>query len=73
MEFYHKFVDRFQDMSKVKNPAVSKRSSNYLEFSKETFWQKYNTVTLTMAYLEVLHDMLSQSSYINFSDAAIMS
>ena len=24
MEFYDKFVDRFQDLSKVKNPAVSK-------------------------------------------------
>ena len=24
MEFYHKLVDRFQDLSKVKNPAVSK-------------------------------------------------
>ena len=24
MEFYNKFVDRFQDLSKVKNPAVSK-------------------------------------------------
>ena len=24
MEFYHKFVDRFQDILKVKNPAVSK-------------------------------------------------
>ena len=24
MEFYDKFLDRFQDISKVKNPAVSK-------------------------------------------------
>ena len=24
MEFYYKLVDRFQDLSKVKNPAVSK-------------------------------------------------
>ena len=24
MEFYDKFVDRFQDISQVKNPAVSK-------------------------------------------------
>ena len=24
MEFYDKFVDRFQDLTKAKNPAVSK-------------------------------------------------
>ena len=37
MEFYYNFVDRFQDLSKVKNPAVSKaiRSNNYFELSKE--------------------------------------
>ena len=36
MEFYDKFVDRFQVISKVKNPAVSKaKSSNNLEPSKE--------------------------------------
>ena len=33
MEFYDKFMDRFQDNSKVKNPAVS--TANYLEASKE--------------------------------------
>ena len=32
MEFYDKFMDRFQDISKVKNPAVSK--VNTLEPSK---------------------------------------
>ena len=36
MEFSDKFVDRSQDLSKVKNPAVCKtRSNNYLELSKE--------------------------------------
>ena len=36
MEFYDKFVDRFQDLPKVKNPAsASQRSINQLELSKE--------------------------------------
>ena len=36
MEFYDKFIDRFQDLSKVKNPAVNKaKSNNYLELLKE--------------------------------------
>ena len=39
MEFYDKFVDKFQDLSNVKNTAVSKsRSNNYLEtFKKKIF------------------------------------
>ena len=38
MDFYDKFVDRFRDMPKVKNPAVNKcqSSSNYLEPSEES-------------------------------------
>ena len=53
MEFYHTFVDRFQDMSKVKNLAVIKaiRPSNYLEPSKENDLGEYDAVTLTMLYL----------------------
>ena len=36
MEFYDKCVGRFQELPKVKNPAVSKaRSNNYAELSKE--------------------------------------
>ena len=40
MEFYDKFVDRHQDLSKVKNPVVSARQkfNNYLEFSKENIF-----------------------------------
>ena len=49
MEFYDKFVDRFQDISKVKNYAVS----NYLEPSKENVLREYDVVTLTMRYLKV--------------------
>ena len=30
MEFYYKFVDRFHDISKVKNPAVSKEKIKQL-------------------------------------------
>ena len=57
-------MDRFQDISKVKNPAASKAkvSSNYLEPSKENVLGKYDAVTLTILYLNVLHDMVSQNS-----------
>ena len=35
MEFYDKFEDRFQDLSKVNYPAVNKaKVYNYLELSK---------------------------------------
>ena len=38
MEFYYKFMDRFQDISKVKNAAISKeKTSNNLEPSKANF------------------------------------
>ena len=61
MEFCNKFVDRFQDIPKVKNPAVRKAKvfSNYLERSKENVLRKYDAVILTMLYLKVLHYMLS--------------
>ena len=37
MEFYDKLVNRFHDLSKVKDPAVNKATvyNNYLELSKE--------------------------------------
>ena len=61
MEFYDKFVDRLLDQSKVKNAAFSK-SNNYLELSKKTVLWNNHSVTLTMIYLKVLHDMVSQNS-----------
>ena len=51
MEFYRKFVDRFQDLSKVKNPAVKRKC-----------FGEYDAVTLTMLYLKVLRDIVSQNS-----------
>ena len=56
-------MNRFQNISKVKNPAVSKeRSSNYLEPSKENILGEYDVVILTMLYMKVFHDMVSQNS-----------
>ena len=49
MEFYDKLVERFQDLSRVKNPAVSKA-------------KEYDDVTLIMLYLKVLHDMVPKKS-----------
>ena len=39
MEFYDKFVDRFQDISTVKNPAVSNAKVKQLlrAFKKKSF------------------------------------
>ena len=74
MEFYDKFVDRFQDLPKVKNPAFSKPKvyQSVRAFKRKCFGE-YDFVTLTMLYLKVLHDMVSQNHSINFSEAAIMS
>ena len=49
MEFYDKFVDRLQDLPKVKNYAVSKELSKGLlrAFLRKCFGE-YDTVTLTM-------------------------
>ena len=56
MEFFGKFVNRFQGLSQVKIPAVSKeRSNNHLEHH----FREHDIVTLTMLYLKVLHDMIS--------------
>ena len=63
MEFYDKFADRFQDISKVRIMLSAKqRSSNYLEPSKENVLEEYDPVALTMLYLKVLHNMVSQNS-----------
>ena len=63
MEFYDKYVDRFQYLSKVKNPAVSKvKVQQLLRAFKRKCFGAYDAVTLTMLYLKVLHDMVSQNS-----------
>ena len=61
MEFYDKFVDRFQDMKRILLSA-RQRSSNYLGPSKENILGEYDAVTLTMLWLKVLHDLVSQIS-----------
>ena len=64
MEFYDKLVDRFQDLLKVKNSAVSKAKVKSLLKAFKSFGE-YDAVTVTMLYLKVLHDMVSQNSEIN--------
>ena len=55
MEFYDKFANKFQDISNIKNTAISKaKSGNYLEPSKENVLVEYDAVTLTRLYLKVL-------------------
>ena len=62
MEFYDKFVDRFQDKSKEKNPAASKAKLwHLLRAFKRKCLRKYDAVTLTMLHLKVFHDMVSQN------------
>ena len=65
MKFYDKLVDRFQNLSKVKNPAVSnaKFNNNYLEHSKENVLR--NMMHSHWACLKALHDMVLQNSSIN--------
>ena len=41
---------------------VRQRSNNYIELSKENVLGEYDAVTLTMLYVKVLHDMVSQNS-----------
>ena len=62
-DFYDQFEDRFQDLSKVKNLAVSKANVYYIlgTFKRKCFGG-YDAVTLTMLYLNVVHDMVSQTS-----------
>ena len=40
---------------------------------KRKIFGEYDVVTVIMLYLKVLHDVVSQNSYINFSEVAIMS
>ena len=63
MEFYDKFFDRSLDLSKVKNPAVSKTEvQELLRAFKRKCFREYDGFTLTMLYLKVLHYMVSQNS-----------
>ena len=63
MELNDNFVDRFQDLPNVENTAVSKAKVWKLlrVFQRKRFGE-YDAVTLTMLYLKVLHDMVSQNS-----------
>ena len=47
-------------------------SGSNLEPSKANVFGYYDAVTLTMLYLKVLHDIVSQNAEINLSDATIM-
>ena len=63
MELCDNFVDRFQDLSKVQNPVVSKtKALSLLRALKRKCFGEYDTITLTTLYAEVLHDMVSQNS-----------
>ena len=63
MELYDKFSGRFQDLSKVQSPAVSKAKFQYLlRAFKRKCLGKYDVFILTMLYLKVLHHMVSQNS-----------
>ena len=73
MEIYDKFVDRLQDLSIVKNPGVSKAKVLQLvdAFKRKNFGE-YDTVTLTIFYLEFRHDKVSQNYSTNLLEASIM-
>ena len=72
MEFYYKFVDRFCDIKTKDSCCQQVKGLAIAQSLKKNYLWKYDAVTLTMLYVNV-HDMVSQSSSINFSDAAIMS
>ena len=63
MKLYDKFVNRFQDISQEKNPAVSKaKLSHLLTAFKRKCFGEYDAVILTAVYLKVFLDMVSQIS-----------
>ena len=69
MGFYDKFVDRFQDISEVKDPAVSKtKVLQLLRAFKRKCLGEYDAVTLTMLYLKVPHDMVSEIYVLNIEE-----
>ena len=66
MEFYDKLVEKFHDLLKVQNLAVSKAKVKlYLlrAFYRKCF-EEYDAVTLIILYLKVLHDMVPKNSSI---------
>ena len=74
MEFYDKFMDRFQDIkSKESCCQQGKRLAITYSLQKQIFGGVIWHCPLTMLYLKIFHDMCSQNSEIIFSDAAIMS
>ena len=75
MKFYDKFEDRFQDISKVKNPAACTKAKVYhlLRAFKRKFFGGIWCCHIDHALLKSSYDMVSQKSSINFSDAAIIS
>ena len=66
MEFYKKFVDRFQDLSKE---SCSHQGEGLIitQSLQEKGFGKFDAVTLTIHYLNVLRGMDLQNSQINFS------
>ena len=63
MAFYDKFVDRFQDMTEINNPAVSKAKVwKLLRAFKRKFFGEYDAIKLTKIYWNVHHDMVSKNS-----------
>ena len=54
MESYEKFVDRFQILSKEKNPVFSKGI-----LIKRKCFGEYDAVTSAMLYLKFFDDMVS--------------
>ena len=54
--------DSFYDLSEVKNLAVRKTQFYLLRTFKRKCFGEYDTVTLTMVYMNVFHDMVSQNS-----------
>ena len=55
MEFYDKFMYRFHDMSKVKNPTVSKAKAITQNLQKKMIWEK-----MMLSYVD--HALLEGSS-----------
>ena len=54
------WIDSRTYKKKIILQSARKRSSNYLEYSKENVFGDYDAATLTMLYLKVLYDMVPQ-------------
>ena len=66
MDFHDKFVNRFQVLSKESCCPQGEGLIIILRASKGKCFGKYDAVTLTMPYLNVLHDMAQLNSYVSF-------